>query len=239
MTPTPEDIARSHRLRSLADMAGGLAHEFNQPLTVIRGSAENLLIARQRGWQLPPERIEGKLATIVAQCDRISGLIDEVRRFARGAEDLSLEAFAPADAVEDALRLCRVQLSARGIGAVVDDRSGGRLAHADRRALADVVIELLRNARSAIAGTGRDHGHIAISIEANGDRLALRLADDGPGMDATTAAAALEPFTGSGLGLGLAIARRTMEAMGGSLAIDSRPGAGTCVILGLRGAPGA
>jgi signal transduction histidine kinase len=122
---------------------------------------------------------------------------------------------------------------------VVDDRSGGRLAQADRRALADVVIELLRNARTAIVGTGRDHGRIVISVEVDGDDLALRLADDGPGMDAATAAAALEPFTGSSSGLGLAIARRTMEAMGGSLAIDSRPGAGTCVILGLRGAAGA
>ena len=239
MSPSPEDIARAHRLSSLADMAGGLAHEFNQPLTVIRGSAENLLIARQRGWQLPPERIEGKLATIVAQCDRISGLIDEVRRFARGAEDLTPGPVAPADAVEDALRLCRVQLAARGIGEAVDDRSGGRLALADRRALADVVIELLRNARTAIVGSGRDHGRIAIAIERDGDGLQIRIADDGPGMDAATAAAALEPFTGGSSGLGLAIARRTMEAMGGTLSIDSRAGAGTTVILGLRGAAGA
>ncbi len=235
MNPSTEDIARIHRLHSLADMAGGMAHEFNQPLTVIRGSAENLLIARQRGWQLTPERIDDKLATIVAQCDRISGLIDEVRRFARGAEDLSPAPLLPADAIEDALRLGRVQLSARGIGVSVEDRSGGRLAHVDRHALADVIIELLRNAREAIVGSSRCHGTIIIAIETADAAVVVRVTDEGPGMDPAAAQAAIKPFDprSGAASLGLAIARRTIETMGGSLAIDSQPGRGTTVILTL------
>lgn len=238
MNQTSEDIARSHRLRCLADMAGGMAHEFNQPLTVIRGCAENLLIARQRGWQLPPERIDDKLALIVAQCDRISSLIDEVRRFARGAEDFQIVPMHPAESLADALRLLRVQLAAHGIDVSIDDQTAGRRALGDRHAFADVLVELLRNAREAIIGSGRAHGRIAITLLADDDACSMTLVDDGPGMDAAATVEAFEPFhrggPGAGPGLGLAIARRTMEALGGSLTVSSQIGHGTAITLRLR-----
>lgn len=240
MSPAPEEAARLHRLRSLADMASGMAHEFNQPLTAIRGCAENLLIARQRGWDIPPERIDAKLATIVEQCDRISGLIEHMRAFARGAAELRPAPLALAEAVADALRMIGSQLAQRGISVEVEDHSAGRLALAARHALAEVVVELLRNARDALAGAGRTRARIAVAIEPRGAELELRVRDDGPGMAAGTAEASEAPFAGAGAGggpgLGLPAARHTMAAMGGSLRIETATGVGTTVILVLPAA---
>jgi two-component system C4-dicarboxylate transport sensor histidine kinase DctB len=238
MNASQEDLARTHRLRGLADMAGGMAHEFNQPLTIIRGCAENILIARQRGWNLPPERIDDKLATIIAQCDRISGLIDHVRGFARGATDMQLGPIALGEAVDDALRLMRVQLASRGIAIAVEDAAPGRLARGNRHAIAEIVIELLRNAREALVRANRSDGRVAVRVSAEAGRLVLTVRDDGPGMSAARMATALEPFRGGepgdGPGLGLPIARHTAEAMGGSLTLASTPGDGTTVTLALE-----
>jgi C4-dicarboxylate-specific signal transduction histidine kinase len=62
-----------------------MAHELNQPLVGVRGLAEHLLIALERGWPLSPDKLREKLALIVEQADRMSHIIEHVRRFARDA----------------------------------------------------------------------------------------------------------------------------------------------------------
>lgn len=243
MTSTPAERARLHRLRGLADMAGGMAHDFNQPLTIIRGCAENLLIARQRGWAIPPERIDEKLATIVEQCDRISALIDRVRTFAGGAADLSLVPVDPDQAVDDAIALVKVQLGSRGIRIEKNGGSEGRLVRANRHALAEVLLELLRNARDAIGGTGQSGGQIAITIAGEPGGCVIMVEDSGCGISPAILERIFDPFNperpaGAGPGLGLPSARLTVEAMGGRLEITSTAGNGTTVAVHLSEASG-
>jgi signal transduction histidine kinase len=243
MTSTPAERARLHRLRGLADMAGGMAHDFNQPLTIIRGCAENLLIARQRGWDIPPERINEKLATIVDQCDRISGLIDRVRSFAGGAADLSLAAIDPGLAVDDAIALVKVQLGSRGIRIEKRGGSEGRLVRANRHALAEVLLELLRNARDAIGRTGQSGGLVAVTIASDPDCCVISVDDSGCGISPAILERIFDPFNperpaGAGPGLGLPSARLAIEAMGGRLEISSSTGSGTIVAVHLSEAVG-
>jgi len=73
----------SDRLRSLGEMAAGIAHELNQPLVGVRGLAEHILIGMERGWELSTETLRNRLAGIVEQADRMVHIIEHVRMFAR------------------------------------------------------------------------------------------------------------------------------------------------------------
>ena len=70
---------RSDRLRSLGEMAAGIAHELNQPLAAARGLAEHLLIGMDRGWDMWPDKVRERVSGIVDQADRMTHIIEHVR----------------------------------------------------------------------------------------------------------------------------------------------------------------
>ena len=82
---------RADRLHSLGEMAAGIAHELNQPLVGVRGLAEHILIALDRGWPLSDQKLNERAQSIVDQADRMTHIIEHVRMFAResGKAELS------------------------------------------------------------------------------------------------------------------------------------------------------
>ena len=106
---------RSDRLRSLGEMAAGIAHELNQPLVGVRGLAEHILIAQDRGWNMDARTIREKVATIVEQADRMSHIIEHVRIFAREAGKPELRPVNLNDVVESSITLLGAQFSSHGL----------------------------------------------------------------------------------------------------------------------------
>ena len=141
---------RSDRLRSLGEMAAGMAHELNQPLVGVRGIAEHLLIGLERGWEMPQERLREKLERIIEQAERMSHIIEHVRLFAREAASPELRRVQVNEVVESALRLLSEQLRSRGLELRVTLDPDLPKVMANPFSLEEVIINVLVNARDTV-----------------------------------------------------------------------------------------
>lgn len=254
MTTTPEVDGderrllqlRSDRLRSLGEMAAGIAHELNQPLVGVRGIAEHLLIALERGWALPPEKLKEKLGLLVEQAERMSHIIDHVRRFSREADSAEVSPTSVNAVVEAALALIGQQLRARGIRVTARLHPELGPVLANPFSLEEVVLNLTINARDALEERAEREPDAPLElsidtqgVDGGGQRwVELRVADRGCGIPAAELDRVFEPFFTTkgpdrGTGLGLAISRSIVEQAGGTLALTSEPGQGTTALVRL------
>jgi signal transduction histidine kinase len=129
--------------------------------------------------------------------------------------------------LDDALILVRAEARAKAIEIVLDVPPELPPLHGDRVQLQQVILNLVRNAIEALAG--RKDGIVRIAVRRFDDRVEVRVADNGPGIDASLAARLFEPLTTSkpdGLGLGLSICASIVQLHGGSIWLHSgEPGA--------------
>ena len=240
---------RADRLRSLGQMAAGIAHELNQPLVGVRGLAEHLLIGMDRGWNLTDEKVRGKLSQIVKQADRMTHIIERVRMFARDAGEPESPVQVN-DVVQGALDMLGPQLRARGI--VVDCELGERIPiiEFDTMSLEEVLLNLMVNAADALAEKSDD----GVNSNANGivvrtrtireddqKRVLIQVIDKGVGIPKELLARVFEPFLTTkgpdqGTGLGLAICKYIVEHVGGTIRVESKVGRGTTVTVSLPAA---
>lgn len=230
-----ERAIRGDRLRSLGEMASGMAHEFLQPLSIIRGSAEHLQIARERNWQLTPAEEDHRLAMIVDQADRMSDLIEHLRQFAQQADAVEIMPVDLVAVVQAALRVCSAQLINHGIICTLDSEPAQLMVYGNPFGLEEMLMNLISNARDAVTTAARgDPAQITIGLTDLGTQAVLTVADNGPGIDPSLRQRVLEPFytdkgPDRGAGLGLTTAHRIAQNCGGDLSIG-RSASGGCLI---------
>lgn len=234
-------LAHAERMQALGQLAGGMAHDFNNVLQAVSGCAA--LIGRRPD---KPENVQRLARRIIDAAERGGATTRRLLAFAR-RDELRAEAIAPA-ALLGGLRemIAPVLGSAMRLEVVCEDGLPPVLA--DRGQLETVLVNLAVNARDAMPEGGR----LEVSARREdvapreehpaalkpGPYLRLAVADSGRGMDAATLARATEPFfttkaKGKGTGLGLAMARGFAEQSGGGLMLESAPGQGTTVTLWL------
>jgi two-component system nitrogen regulation sensor histidine kinase NtrY len=215
-------LVHAQREAAWSEVARRVAHEIKNPLTPIKLSAERL--ARKLGGTLGGER-EGLLAdstaAIVREVEGIRRLVDEFARFAR-MPVLDLVRGRINDTVEEAVALYRGDRSIPGgIRLALGDGLPELVYDAEQ--VRRVVINLLDNARWAVAEAGG--GEVAVStrlLPAEG-LVAVVVADTGAGVAAEIADRIFEPYFSTrrgGTGLGLAIAQRVVEEHGGRIAFE-------------------
>ena len=240
---------RADRLRSLGEMAAGIAHELNQPLVGVRGLAEHMLLGMARGWELDDETARQRLKSIVDQADRMTHIIEHVRMFARESGKPEVSAVQVNDVVTSGVELLQEQFRAHGL--TIDRHLGADLpvVRANPFSLEEVLLNLLTNARDAVEDTPHDDDtERTVQVRTGcrngaGSRLEvlIQVADSGGGISAEIAAKVYDPFfttkdPDKGTGLGLAISKSIVEGFGGSLAIESEMGFGTTVTVALPAA---
>ena len=209
-----EELAQANRLGSLGSITAGVAHEINQPVAAIRTLAEN---ARTFLSRAAPDKAAGNLATIVDLTERISSIVQEMRRFVRrGTHGIGPVAL---DAVLDGTMLL-IGDRFRSAGVVLERPTDEPLpvVIAGRVRLEQVLVNLLQNALDAVAD--RPNPRVRMSVREEQDSVELTVEDNGPGLDPEIAPEIFTPFvTGKpdGLGLGLGIARDIMREFGGML----------------------
>lgn len=229
-------LARAQRLESVGRLAGGVAHDFNNMLTVILGHAERSL-ARLR----PEDPVHADLEQIRQAAERSSDLTRQLLAFARN-QPASPTVIDVNETVANALNMLG-RLSGEDIELVWKPGANVAAARIDPSHVGQILTNLCVNARDAIAGVGR------ITIETTnvsfddkycgqhpdylpGDYVQLAVTDNGSGMDAETLVHAFDPFfttkeLGHGTGLGLATVYGIVRQNQGFASASSEPGVGT------------
>lgn len=235
LTSAHEQIMRTRTLASVGEMAAGAAHEMNNPLAIISGRSQLLTS------QLSDAKQQGHARLIVEQSQRLSDMITELMEFARPTP-----AQVAACDVEELIRggITQAQAMAEladtnSVTIAVDDDVPMCLADAGQVGAA--VAEVIVNAYQASEPGGRIE--VSAAHDRYGGAIVLSVADRGHGMDERTLARAFDPFfsampAGRRRGMGLAKALRWVEASGGTLRLESKPGEGTRVAIVLRAAGG-
>jgi C4-dicarboxylate-specific signal transduction histidine kinase len=226
-------VLRAERLATVGRLAAGLAHEVGNPLGAITGYVE---LARTRLPRDADPELAGSLDRIGAAAQRIDRTVSELLDFARPAP-AAVTAVAVREVVEGAVRLAAVQARFRGVTvdlALPDDLPPVR---ADAHRLGQVLLNLLLNAGDAMEGRGR----VTIAARADGQGVALTVADTGPGIPPEHLERVFEPFfttkpPGQGTGLGLPVSQRILESFGGELSAATGCGGGAELRLRLLAA---
>jgi PAS domain S-box-containing protein len=222
----------AERMKGIGEMAATMAHELNQPLQVVsmaaEAAAEEIDAAATGGPALDIGFVQGKLKRVLAQVDRASRLIKEVRAQARDTSTEEAVAFDLAAAVRGAVDLTEHQARLSGITMAVEVPDDLPPVFGLVSRLEQVLINLINNARDAL---GELHGAgqkrlIRISAESMSrdgrDFLQLAVEDTGPGIADHVLKRMFEPFLttkprGKGTGLGLPLCRRIVMDMDGTI----------------------
>nr|WP_256731534.1 PAS domain S-box protein [Sphingomonas sp. dw_22] len=223
------EIAHVSRQSAMSELAADLAHELNQPLSATSNflAAARMLIERGE----PAERISELLRTAIEQTQRAGEIIRRLRAFmARGEVEMRVESVERT--VRDAVDLILVgtgQFNTR-VSYQLDPKA--RFILADRIQVQQVLVNLLRNAMEALRGSGRNDRQITItSCKYPGQMVEIAVTDSGPGLPEHVLETLFSRFTttkgnGGGMGIGLSISKRIIEAHGGTLSAGNQAGGG-------------
>ncbi|HQT77656.1 MAG TPA: PAS domain S-box protein [Rhodopila sp.] len=236
-------LAQASKMEALGRLAGGVAHDFNNILQVVQGSAD--MAARR--LRSDPKLAEPLMDMVVDAAARGMDVTGRLLAFARRS-DLIAAPIAPAPLLDGLTRMLRHTLGPT-VRLQVEVGPDVPPLMADRGQLETVLVNLANNARDALPADG---GTITLSATAPdtlpehlepGRYVRLSVSDTGEGMTPEVLARVSEPFfttkaRGKGTGLGLAMARGFAEQSGGGLVIESTPGVGTTVSLWLPVAQG-
>lgn len=215
---------------TLAQLAGGLAHELKNPLSTL--SLQLALLREQ--WQDDPgakaRRAVRILDGLLQQVESLNEILGDFLRFAR-TDRIELEPASLNQVVQQVAAFAGPEAAACNIGIRSYLDLDLPLLPLDVGRVRQAVLNLLINARQALEHKG---GHVSLITRRDGNEAVMEVVDDGPGMALETLQRAFEPYFStkkSGSGLGLPTVRRILEAHGGRVEVESAPGHGTRVRL--------
>jgi len=212
------ELARLARLNELGEMASTLAHELNQPLAAIANYTQGCVRLLRNMDDAVAVRMKEALEETARQSLRAGGIIRHLREFVMRGETEK----APEDIrklIEEAGALALVGSRERGVRSVFDFSPGVATVMVDRVQIQQVLINLMRNAMEAMRDSERRELVIRTSSGDEGSVI-IEVSDTGPGISDEIAARLFQPFVTSkpgGMGIGLSISRRIVEAHGGEL----------------------
>lgn len=237
-------LRHAQKIEAIGQLAGGLAHEFNNILTAVGGFAE---LARRRLEQpnIDRDRIGKLLNEVVLGVRRGGAVTRQILTFSRrrAVETKIVEVGESIDGVKGIIE----SLASTGIEVAFDMSCGSTLVEVDPSEMEQAIINLALNARDAMPDGGTlsvsckpvtlDAGFVSAHKGSRpGAHAAISLVDTGIGMDATIVSRIFEPFfttkdDGRGTGLGLATVYGFVRQAGGIVTVESMPGKGSIFTL--------
>lgn len=244
-----QQLQQAEKLASIGQLVSGIGHEINNPNQFIRGNVriiqqalEDILpiideYAREHAdlkiARLNYEFFRQHIMTLVEDMahgsERIKAIVEGLRTFTRKDEGLLVDKVDINTIIETATRL--VQNEVKKHAEVALDLSPGLPSFTgNSQKIEQVLVNLIVNASQAMPDERR--GTITVRTQVDGDAILIEVEDDGKGMKESTLNQIFNPFfttkrASGGTGLGLPIVHRIVEEHGGSIAVKSRPGAGT------------
>ena len=213
------EMERGERLATVGNMAAAVAHEIRNPLNAVSMGIQRLRVEFEPA---PREEYLRMVDLVQGEVRRLNRIVEEFLRLARPMP-LTREPITVAALLDEVLGLVESEAGGAGIAIVREIPAGLPVLHADRDRIKQVLLNLVLNAIQAMPSGGT----LEIAAAAAGGTLTVTVADTGSGIAPDLLPKVFEPYVTTktqGLGLGLAIARRIVEAHGGSIEAGSEPG---------------
>ena len=219
---TQEQLIQSGKMAAIGQLASGISHELNQPLTGVKGFAQAALMDLDEN-----NHLRGDLDKIIAQADRMDKIIKNVRFFARKSE-FKLETIDINKPLENSLMFLAQQFKVHNIQLnTFLDKKLPKI-RGDMNQLVQVFLNLISNARDAIDSLGPKGGKITIETALSKDKknIEVTFKDTGCGIPKKDLENVFNPFfttksPGGGMGLGLSIVYRIIENHQGKIEVSS------------------
>jgi histidine kinase len=236
-----QQLIQASKMATLGEMATGIAHELNQPLSVIKTASSFLLNWLRKGERPKDEVLRTMLDEIDSHVDRASGIINHIRQFGRKSEAIR-EPLQVNQVLQQALDIFSQQLKLREIEVTRTFAQGLPHIIADPNRLQQVFINLLINARDAIEEKHErlpqsetvQRIHLATSLQQG--MVTIEIRDTGIGVPGNLIDKIFEPFfttkpMGKGTGLGLSISYGIVQDYQGSLRVETVENEGSNFII--------
>jgi two-component system sensor kinase FixL len=231
------ELARLSRLTAMGEMASTLAHEINQPLSAISNYLQGCNRLLEPVEHANVARIRDALAETTKQTLRAGHIIRRLREFvARGETEKRPENLSKL--IEEASALALVGAREVGVKTVFSFASHTDTVLVEKVQIQQVLLNLMRNAIEAMQGCERKELVVATSVS-NGDKIMVSVTDTGGGLSEEIAGRLFQPFVTTkpaGMGVGLSISKRIVEAHGGEMWAESNPSGGAIFRFTLQSA---
>jgi histidine kinase len=236
-----QQLIQASKMATLGEMATGIAHELNQPLSVIKTAASFLIKKVRREEKIKDEILRTMAEEIDSHVDRASKIIGHLREFGRKSE-VKKEKVQVNRAIEKALEIFSQQLKLREIQVVTELQENLPLIMANANRLEQVFINLLINARDAIEEKGEKTGQkdnckrIFLKTAVWRGKVVIQVADTGIGIPKSLLEKIFEPFfttkrVGKGTGLGLSISYGIVQDYEGTIKVETEENRGSKFII--------
>ncbi len=221
-----EQLATISRLSTMGEMAAGIAHEVNQPLTAV---SNYVRVARRLLDSEPPKpgKLREALEKIEQQCLRASEVIQHIRHFVkRPLNEYSV--VAPADLVEELRALAEIDVRHHSMTLEIKVEAGLPRIRGDVIQIQQVILNLIRNAVEASVEAGV-HAGVTLHVFHRDDQVYFEVCDRGPGLTEAQAAKLFTPFfttKAQGMGIGLTLCQSIIHSHGGKIGYCPNPEGG-------------
>ncbi len=219
-------LAQSTRLSSLGAMAGGIAHEINNPLTIIMGSLK-LAINELSSPILEPEQKEKIIIALdkaKSHTHRISKIIKGIRAMSRDGANDQFTQTTVKDIIEDAYNLCESKIKTNNIQLTIEMENENQTFDCRQVQISQILLNLINNSMDAIGDLSDPWIHIQTKLCEN-DQIEFTVTDCGKGIPDQIANQLMQPFfttkgAGRGTGLGLSISKEIVKAHSGTFFLN-------------------
>ena len=237
LTLARAQLEHSERLREVGQLAAGIAHEINNPLTFVLHSLNEVtdgLASLADGTHTPADNGVPELHRQATQAlwgaNRVKNIVQRLLSVARGGSDARRTAVSIDLPIDAAVTLASHELRHRAL--LLVDVEPGLHVFGNETQLGQVLLNLLLNAARAIDHGRTDDNEVRVRARGVGESIEIHVTDTGRGIPPEQLVRLFEPFfttraAGEGTGLGLPVSRRIVESHGGTLDVESEPGRGT------------
>ena len=227
-------LNNSGKMATLGEMAGGVAHEINNPLAIIKTTASQMteLLGDE---QLDKKMLSEMTTTIEKTTNRIAKIVHGLRLFSRDGSNDKHEHINVLSLIEDTVSFCRERFKSHGVNLTIEEFSPSLGFEGRSIEISQVLLNLLNNAYDAVAD--KNEKWVKVSVIDEADWVSICVTDSGNGISLELEEKIFRPFfttkeLGKGTGIGLSISLGIAQSHNGTLSLNSQS-PNTCFVMRL------
>jgi signal transduction histidine kinase len=222
-------LVQTAKMATMGQMAAGIVHEINQPLTSIYGHLQLAFMQEQQGEQ------RKLLETLIRAADNLTQIVSRFRSFSRRSDD-QMKPISVNQVIDEVRTLLDHQIKKNGVKCIIEKDEDLPTVIGDQTNLKQVFTNLIVNAVQALEEHERNDAFVKIKTYRHNSEICVDVEDNGPGIPKENQSCIFDPFfttktADKGTGLGLAITQSILHHHGATIHVESREGTGTRFIV--------